>query len=77
MKNFFKKALGLTKENKLSGIFVSATKPSMTVTFGDNAWRMVLSKGKRGMSHIKAYANNNLVFEGTYGDLVKKIKGWN
>ena len=69
-KNFFKKVKG-----NVNALYVSPTKPSMTITFGDNAWRMVFTN-ENGRSLIKAFSNNNLVFKGTYSELVKKLKGW-
>jgi len=45
----------------------------LTVTFGDNAWR-IESKPIEGKSNIKLFADNKIVFEGSYSELVSKIK---
>lgn len=45
----------------------------LIMTFGDNAWR-IESKPIDGKSNIKLFADNKLVFEGSYSELVSKIK---
>lgn len=43
-----------------------------TWTFGHPGWR-IESHPSEGKSNLKLYANDELIFEGTYGDLIRKI----
>jgi hypothetical protein len=45
-----------------------------TWTFGDEKWRIVSEPTKDNISHLKLYADDELVFEGRYGELIKLIK---
>ena len=44
-----------------------------TWRFGDDKWRIESEPTKDNISHLKLYADDELVFEGTYGELIRKI----
>jgi len=44
-----------------------------TWTFGNEKWRIESEPTKDNISHLKLYADDELVFEGTYGELIRKI----
>ena len=44
-----------------------------TWTFGDEKWRIESEPTKDNISHLKLYADDELVFEGRYGELIRKI----
>lgn len=44
-----------------------------TLKFGNNSWR-IESKPFNGKSNLKLFADNELIFKGSYGELVSKIK---
>lgn len=41
--------------------------------FGCNEWRIESKPTSEGKSNLKLYAENKLIFEGSYGDLIRKI----
>ena len=43
-------------------------------TFGDDKWRIESEPTENNVSHLKLYADDELVFEGTYGELIRLIK---
>ena len=43
-------------------------------TFGDDGWRIESRPTNENKSHLMLYANNELIFEGTYGSLIRLIK---
>ena len=45
-----------------------------TWTFGDKKWRIESEPTKDNISHLKLYADDELVFEGRYGELIRLIK---
>ena len=58
-----------TQENAIDLI----KKGCLTLIFGDYSWR-IESKPIEGKSNIKLFANNEIIFEGSYGELISKIK---
>ena len=64
-----------TKHNKKAKEDVTGLieKGCFTVTFGDGSWR-IESKPINGKSNLKLFANNEIVFEGSYGELISKLK---
>ena len=45
-----------------------------TWTFGDDGWRIDSQPTEENKSHLMLYANNELIFEGTYGELIRILK---
>lgn len=45
-----------------------------TWTFGDEKWRIESEPTKDNISYLKLYADDELVFEGRYGELIRLIK---
>lgn len=48
--------------------------PITTWTFGNEKWRIESEPTKDNISHLKLYADGQLVFEGRYGELIRLIK---
>ena len=61
---------------KIRDYFVNRKKPQMLITFGVPSWR-IESRPKyidgKKLSNILLYADNKLVFEGKYKELIDKI----
>lgn len=45
----------------------------LKLTFGSDSWR-IESEPVNGKSNLRLFADGNLVFDGTYGELISKIK---
>ena len=43
-----------------------------TWAFGDEKWRIESEPTKDNISHLKLYVDDELVFEGRYGELIRK-----
>jgi hypothetical protein len=48
-------------------------KGHITLIFGDRSWR-IESKPIEGKSNLKLFANNKMIFEGSYGELISRVK---
>ena len=43
-------------------------------TFGDDGWRIESRPTNENKSHLILYAENEIIFEGSYGDLIRALK---
>ena len=62
---------------KIRDFLLNRKKPEMLITFGTTSWR-IESRPKYvddiKKSNILLYADNKLAFEGSYGQLIEKLK---
>ena len=46
-----------------------------TVTYGDKGWRFE-TRNNKGKSDISLFADGKCIFKGSYGELVRKVQGY-
>ena len=69
MTDYLQNAKKKTQENAIDLI----RKGHITLIFGDRSWR-IESKPIEEKSNLKLFANNKMIFEGSYGELISRVK---